>query len=91
MLKTMEEKDWIYREKDPEDGRSVRIFLTSLGREKREISRQSVKEFNKKVSEKVSNDDLRVFLSVIQTISKVADDKDSVNSFLKRIKQDIPE
>ena len=31
MLKSMEEKGWIYRQKDPEDGRSVRIFLSDEG------------------------------------------------------------
>ena len=36
MLKAMEDKGWIYREKDPDDGRSVRIFLTDKGKEKRD-------------------------------------------------------
>lgn len=35
MLKTMESKKLIYREPDPLDKRSVRIFLTDLGKEKK--------------------------------------------------------
>ena len=46
MLKSMEERKWIYRQRDPQDGRSVRIFLTDLGKQKREISRLSVIGFN---------------------------------------------
>ena len=59
MLKTMETKKWIYRERDPEDGRSVRIFLTELGIEKRDISRLSVREFNKKIQTMVSSDQMK--------------------------------
>ena len=51
MLKSLEEKGWIYREPDPKDGRSIRIFLTDLGKEKRELSRRAVREFNLQVTE----------------------------------------
>ena len=40
ILKAMESKKWIMRQKDTLDGRSVRIFLTTLGKQKREISRR---------------------------------------------------
>ena len=74
ILKTIEEKKWIYREKDPEDGRSVRIFLTDVGKEKREISRLTVKEFNNRVREQVPEDQLTVFFDVTRIISRVAQD-----------------
>ncbi len=86
MLKSMEEKNWIYREKDQDDGRSVRIFLTALGKEKREISRLSVKEFNSKVQEDCSIEDIRTFIKVSRVISKVADNKEYVNEFLENLK-----
>ena len=35
MLKTLEEKGYIYRKKDINDGRSVRIYLTEIGMEKK--------------------------------------------------------
>ncbi len=68
MLKSLEEKKWIYRQPDPTDGRSIRIFLTALGKEKRELSRLAVKEFNKKVIEAVSVKDMQVFFRVINSI-----------------------
>lgn len=89
ILKSMEEKAWIYREKDPEDGRSVRIMLTDLGKEKREISRLSVKQFNKKVKDLVTEKDLQNFFKVIQTINKVAEDKDYINQFVDQLKAEL--
>jgi DNA-binding MarR family transcriptional regulator len=70
MLKSLEEKGWIYREQDPTDGRSIRIFLTALGKKKRELSRRAVREFNIQVSHKVSQQELDVFFSVLDRISK---------------------
>ncbi len=76
MLKTFEEKGWIEKKPDPVDGRSVRIFLTPLGIEKRELSRLSVKEFNRKVREDVSDDQMEVFLEVVTKINNIIDDKE---------------
>ncbi len=85
MLKSMEAKKWIYREKDPEDGRSVRICLTQLGREKREISRRSVKEFNNRVKSMVSEEKLDVFFEVIKAINTLIDDKNHLHTFIEEL------
>jgi len=76
MLKSFEEKGWVVKKPDPVDGRSVRIFLTPLGIKKRELSRLSVKEFNKKIRENVSEEDMNVFLDVVTRINEVIDDKE---------------
>lgn len=76
MLKTFEEKGWIEKRPDPADGRSVRIFLTPLGIKKRELSRLSVKVFNNKVREAVSEDQMNVFLDVVMEINKIIENKD---------------
>lgn len=85
MLKAMEEKNWIYREKDPEDGRSVRILLTDLGKKKREISRISVKEFNQRVRNHVSEEKLQVFFEVIHSINSVINDKNHLHTFIQEL------
>ncbi|MDH4091683.1 MAG: MarR family transcriptional regulator [Cyclobacteriaceae bacterium] len=72
MLKTMEEKKLIYREPDPIDKRSVRIFLTNLGKRKKEISREAVLYFNNKVRELVPDTKLRIFFEVINEINQLA-------------------
>lgn len=75
MLRTMEEKKWIYREKDPEDGRSVRIFLTPLGKEKREVSRKAVKEFNHRIHELIPEEKLQTFFEVTNTVTQLIENK----------------
>jgi len=76
MLKSFEEKGWIEKKPDAFDGRSVRIFLTPLGIEKRELSRLSVKEFNRKVRENVTEKQMDVFLDVVAKINNIIDDKE---------------
>ncbi|MCF1753235.1 MULTISPECIES: MarR family winged helix-turn-helix transcriptional regulator [Mariniradius] len=81
MLKSMEEKGLIYRVPDPIDKRSVRIFLTPEGKRKKEISVQTIKEFNLMVRELVSEEDLQTFFSVFQKINQVIENlqTDTVN------------
>ena len=45
-LKNMEEKGLIYKKPNPEDGRGVLIYLTDFGKEKRELSKNTVIQFN---------------------------------------------
>lgn len=71
ILKTMEELKLIYREKNPEDGRSVLIKLTDYGKEKREISKQSVIAFNEKVRSELSQEQLDCFFEVTEKISQL--------------------
>ncbi|MFY0688326.1 MAG: MarR family transcriptional regulator [Cyclobacteriaceae bacterium] len=85
MLKTMEEKKWIRREKDPEDGRSVRIILTELGKQKRDISRFSVKEFNKKIAQKVSESDMNTFFNVIKQINEISENREVITEAIEKM------
>ena len=75
ILKSMEEQGAIYREKNPEDGRSVLIKLTDFGKEKRKISRQTVIAFNEKVREQLSNEKLNHFFEVIEKINQLINDR----------------
>lgn len=85
MLKAMEEKGWVYREKDPTDGRSVRIFLSTLGKEKRELSRRAVREFNKKIRALIPEDKLENFFSVLRQISVIVEQQDIFDKIAKEI------
>tara|TARA_B100001059_G_C17593170_1_gene455718 strand:+ start:227 stop:691 length:465 start_codon:yes stop_codon:yes gene_type:complete len=75
ILKTIEEKGAIVREKNPNDGRSVIIKLTEYGREMREVSRESVILFNNAIREHVSEQELQSFFKVTSTINKLVADK----------------
>lgn len=71
MLKSMEEKELIFRKPDPVDKRSVRIFLTPEGKRKKEISVKTIMEFNEQVREVVSEQELNDFFMVFQKINQV--------------------
>lgn len=75
ILKSMEEKGAIYREKNPEDGRSVMIKLTEYGREMREISKGHVYQFNNFVKSQITEKELEGFFKVTETINKLISEK----------------
>lgn len=70
LLKSMEEKKLIYRMPNPEDGRSVLIFLTKFGKEKRDDSRYVVLNFNKIIEKKLSDVQLKHFYEVTDCVMK---------------------
>lgn len=67
-LKTMEAKDLIERKPNPEDGRSILICLTDFGVQMREYSKEVVLTFDQKVRENISENDLKTFIEVANTI-----------------------
>ena len=75
ILKNMEDKELIYREKNPDDGRSVLIKLTKLGEEKRRISKESVIQFNDAVRSNLSEEKLDNFFEVTETINRLISKK----------------
>lgn len=72
MLKAMEEKKLIYRVPDSVDKRSVRIYLTALGKKKKELSRASVLLFNNRVRELIPESKLKIFFEVVNEINQLA-------------------
>jgi DNA-binding MarR family transcriptional regulator len=74
-LKSMEEKGLIERRKNPNDGRGVLIYLTEFGKEKRELSKNTVLKFNEIIKENISEDKLRHFMEVSEIISELITDK----------------
>lgn len=81
ILRSMEDKGLIYKQADTQDKRSVRIFLTPLGLEKKEISRQTVRHFNAKIREKIPQSQLDVFLKVTAQITGIIEGKTMFNGF----------
>jgi DNA-binding MarR family transcriptional regulator len=76
ILKTMEDKGAICREKNPDDGRSVIIKLTDYGKEMRKFSKSHVIQFNNSIREAVTEEDLEGFFKVTSTINKLIADKE---------------
>lgn len=82
-LKSMEEKGLITRKKNPVDGRGVLIHLTKFGKEKRELSKNTVLKFNETIREHIPEEKLQHFIEVAETINMLIADKN--------IFSDIPE
>lgn len=75
MLNNLEKEGLIYREKDEIDRRSVRIFLTEKGKEKRTIAKRVVKKFNNTVKDEIDEKKLKTFFEVAEEIDKIIETK----------------
>jgi DNA-binding MarR family transcriptional regulator len=78
-LKSMEEKGLIIRTKNPKDGRGVLIYLTEFGKEKRELSKNTVIQFNETIKQNVSAEKLQNFVEVSEIINELIQDKNIFN------------
>jgi DNA-binding MarR family transcriptional regulator len=75
ILKSMEEKGLIERKPNPDDGRGVLIYLTPFGLEKRKDSKDVVLRFNEVVREQLSEEQLKAFFEVMETVNQVISEK----------------
>ncbi|WKW45404.1 MarR family transcriptional regulator [Myroides sp. JBRI-B21084] len=74
-LKTMEDKGLITKKKNPKDGRGVNIYLTPLGVEKRGLSKQTVLNFNNKLLETFSQQQIDTFIEMSEKIQLIINEK----------------
>lgn len=75
MIKNLEEKGLIVRVSDPTDKRKVFIKLTDLGKEKRDISKNAVVQYNRLIRNHIPADQLTTFFNVIEQIQTLSDKK----------------
>lgn len=79
ILKTMEKRGLIERRANPEDGRSVLIYLTEFGKEKRAYSREKVLIFNETIRNNISEEKLNHFYEVAELINEMVLNKKIYN------------
>ena len=70
-LKSMEELGLVYRQADEQDKRSVRIFLTDFGKEKKEVAKDVVRKFNEYLNAHISEEDRQQLTAVLERINKL--------------------
>ena len=75
MLKNLEETGLIYKKQDELDKRTIKVYLTEKGKEKREVAKDVVRKFNKVVNSSISEEKLLVFFEVIEQINHIAEQK----------------
>ena len=74
IIKLLEDNGYIYKEKTTNDKREVIIKLTEKGLNSRNMSKEVVVNFNKKVVENIAPEKLEIFKEVMNEIMKIAND-----------------
>ena len=81
LLNTMEERELISRKPNPEDGRGVLILLTKKGKQKRDLSKKIVLEFNNGLEKKIDKKKIDNFYEVIAAIKNQIEEEQAINYF----------
>jgi DNA-binding MarR family transcriptional regulator len=71
MLSQLEKTGLIYRELNPGDKRSVKIYLTALGKEKRHLARGVVKQFNNYLNTHIKEADKQYLITMLEKINQL--------------------
>jgi DNA-binding MarR family transcriptional regulator len=71
MLNQLEKTGLIYRESNQGDKRSVKIYLTPLGKEKRQLARMVAKQFNNYLNAHISEADKLYLTDMLKKINQL--------------------
>lgn len=71
MLNQLEQTGLIYRESNKGDKRSVKIYLTDLGKEKRQLAKDVVKQFNNYLNAHISEADKQYLTEMLKKINQL--------------------
>jgi DNA-binding MarR family transcriptional regulator len=71
MLNQLEKTGLIYRESNQGDKRSVKIYLTPLGKEKRQLAKDVVKQFNNYLNAHISYTDKQYLTDMLKKINQL--------------------
>lgn len=71
ILSSMEESGLIYREAAPSDKRSVRVFLTDYGKEKRQLAKGVVRSFNEYLNTHLSPQEKEGVVHTLQKLNQL--------------------
>lgn len=72
VLNNLETLGFIYRETSDTDKRSVKVYLTELGHEKRKIAKDVVREFNDYLNTSFSEKEKATLVKFLKKINEVA-------------------
>ncbi len=74
ILSGLEQQGLIYRSTDDQDKRSVRIFLTEAGQEKRQVAKNLVKDFNGHLERQLRDQDREKLIALLKRLINVANE-----------------
>ena len=75
LLKGMEGKDYIARQADAKDRRNTRVFITEVGRVKREECREILRNYTERVIDRMGKDNMLQLLSLFNQMLGVIEDE----------------
>lgn len=76
VLNNLETLGFIYREVNAQDKRSVKVYLTELGQQKRKIAKDVVREFNDYLESAISKKERDLLVTLLQKVNTLAADYD---------------
>ncbi|WP_231464473.1 MULTISPECIES: MarR family winged helix-turn-helix transcriptional regulator [unclassified Pedobacter] len=71
MLNNMEEAKLIYRETSVGDKRSVKVFLTDFGKEKKQLAKGVVRKFNEYLDEHFTKKEKETFINLLIKLNDI--------------------
>ncbi len=74
MLNNLQKDGLIYRESHKTDKRSVKLYLTDLGKEKRHLARVVVKKFNDHLNDNLADDQKEQLVNSLKLINDLTTD-----------------
>lgn len=75
IIQSLEEKKLIRRVQEKGDKRKIKIILTTRGRQKKELAKNSVRNFNRKVEQLIGTEALLFFLKILDRIIRIAEER----------------
>lgn len=75
IIQSLETKKMIVRLADKKDARKMRIVLTPEGKKQKELAKNSVRNFNTLVEQKVGKKNIEEFYKVLNAITEIAEEK----------------
>ena len=78
IIQSLETKKMIVRVADKKDARKMRIVLTNDGKKQKEMAKNSVRNFNILVEQKIGKKSIEEFYKVLDTITEIAEERNKL-------------
>ncbi|MFL5753552.1 MAG: MarR family winged helix-turn-helix transcriptional regulator [Bacteroidia bacterium] len=75
IIQSLDEKKLIQRIPDKTDKRKIKIVLTAKGKEQKELAKNIVRDFNRKVEQKLGREKILEFFKTIDKITELAEER----------------
>lgn len=78
IIKALEDEKLIVRKADKTDKRKVKIILTQKGKEKKELAKKIVRNFNSEIENKLGKNKIEEFIKTINNIISLAEERNKL-------------